>query len=96
MLSFRKFCQVQEVFVNEGFTDKAVRMVHLFTHGKIRQLGKEIETSLEAEKDLDKKVDKLGRLLSKMIRSLSGLTMAGLNRGSGGLSSIGQIKSLVS
>ena len=88
MLSFREFC-------NEGFTDKVVRAVHLVTHQKIRQMGQEMET-LETEKDLHKKVDRMGKGLSRMVRNLSALTMAGLNRGDGALSTIGKIKSLIS
>ena len=89
MLSFRQF-------IDEGFTDKVVRTVHLVTHQKIRNTGKELEQTLETETDINKKVDKLGLHLSKMIRNLSGLTMCGLNRGDGPLSTIGKIKSLIS
>ena len=89
MKSFREFC-------NEGFTDKIVRTVHLLTHQKIRNAGKELEQTLETETDINRKVDKLGKNLSRMIRNLSGLSMAGLNRGDGPLSTVGKIKSLIS
>mgnify|MGYP000042556537 CR=1 FL=1 len=89
MKSFREFC-------NEGFTDKIVRTVHLLTHQKIRNAGKELEQTLETETDINRKVDKLGKNLSRMIRNLSGLSLAGLNRGDGPLNNIGKIKSLIS
>ena len=45
MLSFKQFC-------NEGFTDKIVRGVHLYTHQKIRKAGQDIEAGLPSENDL--------------------------------------------
>lgn len=89
MLSFRQFC-------NEGFTDKVVRAVHLMTHQKIRQAGQKIESDLPSENDLRRKIDLLGKLLSQQIRNSAGLSLAGLNRGDGPLSTIGKLKSLIS
>ena len=88
MLTFRQFC-------NEGFTDKIVRGVHLYTHQKIRKAGQDIEAGLPSENDLGRKIDLLGKLLSIQIRNTAGLTLAGLNRGDGPLSTIGKIKSLI-
>ena len=56
----------------------------------------ELEQTLETETDINRKVDKLGKNLSRMIRNLSGLSLAGLNRGDGPLNNIGKIKSLIS